>query len=166
MTTSYPFQFIGSSIDEADDFQKDTLIYRFHSAKSGHRYEVHIERYIEHLCCIKFFDLSVGQYLGRFSRTTDTFEPRTIFRTIVNIALDALNRDRQSSFFFIGAADERDVSGKSTRRFRVYQQYVSTLSMEEQFELFFFNKHSMGLMVNRKSVSDIDSYVQHILEYL
>lgn len=162
----YPFQFVGVSTDDADSYQVDTLIYRFHSRKSGHRYEVHIERYIEHLCCVKFFDLSVGQFRGRYSQTTDTFEPRTIFRTVANIALDALERDAASSFFFIGAADSRDDSGVNTRRFRVYQSYVNNLGMDDQFQKLFFNKYSMGILVNRSAVPDIDGYVSRIIDFI
>ena len=105
---SYPFEFIGISKIGADKYQIDTLIYRFRSSKSAHEYEVHIERYIEHLCCVKFFDTSSTRGFGRFSQLTETFEPRTIFGTIANIAMDALNRDMLASFCFIGAADERD----------------------------------------------------------
>lgn len=162
----YPFQFVGVSTDDADDYQIDTLIYRFHSKKSGHRYEVHIERYVEHLCCVKFFDLSVGQFRGRYSQTTDTFEPRTIFRTVADIALDALQRDKDSSFFFVGAADSRDDSGVNTRRFRVYQIYVNSLGMNDQFLKFFFNKYSVGVLVNRNAVSDVDTYIQKIIKFI
>ena len=87
----YPFEFVGVSKTGADKYQQDTLIYRFRSLKSSHEYEVHVERYVEHLCCIKFFDTSSTHGFGRFSRLSDTFEPRTIFRTVADIARDALN---------------------------------------------------------------------------
>ena len=54
----YPFEFVGVSKTGADKYQQDTLVYRFRSLKSSHEYEVHVERYVEHLCCIKFFDTS------------------------------------------------------------------------------------------------------------
>ena len=89
----YPFEFVGISTVGADAYQRDTLIYSFRSSKSCHEYEVHVERYVEHLCCIKFFDTSATHGLGRFSQLSDTFEPRKIIRTVADIALDSLNRN-------------------------------------------------------------------------
>lgn len=167
MDIAYSFEFIGISKDDADKYQVDTLIYRFHSTKSGHRYEVHIERYIEHLCCVKFFDTSATHGLGKYSQLSDTFEPRTIFRTITEIVIDALRRDPLSSFCFIGAADSRDkFGGVRTRRYRVYQAYVQNLDIDEQFESVFLDQHSLALLVNRKAVADIDSYAARVIDFI
>ena len=53
---SYPFQFVSVNTVGADKYLKDTLVYVFLSEKSGHRYEVDIERYANRLCGVKFFD--------------------------------------------------------------------------------------------------------------
>ena len=47
--TGYPFEFIGSNTVGADRYLQETLIYVFRSEKSGHRYQVNIERYAENL---------------------------------------------------------------------------------------------------------------------
>ena len=165
--SSYPFEFIGISKTCSDKYQQDTLIYRFRSSKSSHEYEVHVERYVEHLSCIKFFDTSSSHGFGRFSQLSETFEPRTIFRTVANIALDALKRDPLSSFCFIGAADDRDApDGVQTRRYRVYKAYIRRLGLEEQFESAFFDQHSFAALINRKAVSDMDAYMQSILDFI
>lgn len=165
--SSYPFEFIGISTVGADKYQQDTLIYSFRSSKSAHEYEVHVERFVEHLCCIKFFDTSATHGLGRFSRLSDTFEPRTIFRTVADIALDALKRDPQSSFCFIGAADNRDTpNGVQTRRYRVYKAYIRRLGLEEQFESVFFDQQSFVVLVNRKAVTDMADYTKRLLEFI
>jgi hypothetical protein len=164
---SYPFEFIGISMTGADAYQLDTLIYRFRSTKSLHEYEVHVERYIEHLCCIKFFDTSSVRSLGRFSQMTDTFEPRTIFRTVADIALDALRHDPMASFCFIGAADRRDTPGGiKTRRYRVYKEFIRRLGLEQQFELAFYDEQSLAILVNRTAVTDISTYAQRLLEFI
>ena len=41
----YPYTFVGIDTTKSDAYQIDTLVYRFESAKSGHQYEVHVERY-------------------------------------------------------------------------------------------------------------------------
>lgn len=167
LNMAYPFEFIGISRDDADEFQQDTLIYRFHSEKSGHRYEVHVERYVEHLSCVKFFDTTAMHGLGKYSQLSNTFEPRTIFRTITEVTLDALKRDPLSSFCFIGAADSRDdSSGVNTRRYRVYQTYVRNLDIDDLFESVFIDKHSLALLINRKAVDDFDSYVGRVLDFI
>lgn len=53
-------------------------------------------------------------------------KPRTIFYTLFNIMLDVLKKDPKASFFFIGAEDEKDEPGRTTRRFRVYHRFVSS----------------------------------------
>lgn len=165
--SSYPFEFIGISKTVADKYQMDTLIYRFRSTKSSHEYEVHVERFVNHLCCIKFFDTSSVHRFGRFSQLTDTFEPRTIFHTVADIALDALSRDSLSSFCFIGAADDRDApDGVRTRRYRVYKAYIKRLGLEEQFESAFHDLYSLGVLINRKAVTDINAYMQQILDFV
>ena len=165
--SSYPFEFIGISKTGADKYQLDTLIYRFRSSKSFHEYEVHVERYVESLCCVKFFDTSSIHGIGRFSQLSDTFEPRTIFRTVANIALDVHSRYPLSSFCFIGAADNRDSpDGAQTRRYRVYKAYIRRLAIEELFELVFFDQQSFVLLANRKAVTDIDSYSMRLLQFL
>lgn len=163
---SYPFEFVGISKTSADQYQIDTLIYRFRSTKSHHEYEVHIERYVEHLCCIKFFDTTSTYGFGRFSHATNTFEPRTIFRTVAEIATEALSRDPLASFCFIGATDDHDTSdGVRTRRYRVYKAYVRHLGLESLFEMAFFDQHSLILLANRKAVSDIEYYSGQMLHF-
>jgi len=165
--SSYPFELVGISKTGADKYQLDTLVYRFRSSKSSHEYEVHVERYVEHMCCIKFFDTSSTLGFGRFSRLSDTFEPRTIFRTVADIAVDALSRDPQSSFCFIGAADDRNTpNGVQTRRYRVYKAYIKRLGLEEQFETAFFDQQSLVILINRKAVKDIDDYAKRLLQFI
>ena len=131
--TSYPFQFIGTNTIGADQYLQNTLVYAFRSEKSGHQYQVNIERYVEHLCGVKFFDQTTDVRTGKFSNLSDTYEPRTIFRTVADIALDAYNRDPLSSFFLIGAADSRDRKSATTRRFRVYASFVNNLNLTHLF---------------------------------
>ena len=123
--SGYPYSFIGIDTTCADDYQIDSLLYSFESAKSLHTYTVRIERYVNGLHCIKFFDSTTPTSKGSFSHLSSTFEPRKIFRTIVDIALDVLRKDRLASFLFIGAADGRDVIGMPTRRYIQSIQIVS-----------------------------------------
>ena len=164
--TSYPFQFVGINTVGADKYLQDTLVYVFQSEKSGHRYEVNIERYANRLCGVKFFDQTTDIRTGKFSQLSGTYEPRTILRTVAEIALDAYRRDPLSSFFFVGAADSRDRSSATTRRHRVYATFVHNLGLDAIFRTIELKDVSMSVLVNRKAVPDVDAYIQSILEFI
>ena len=67
----------------------------------------------------------------------------------------------------ISTADERDTpDGIRTRRYRVYKAYIKRLGLEEQFESAFFDQHSLAALINRKTVTDIDAYMQRILNFI
>ncbi|MBQ9357903.1 MAG: hypothetical protein IJT98_11535 [Prevotella sp.] len=144
----YPFVFVGIDTSITDDYQKDALLYRFESEKSHHHYLVRIERYVKGLHCIKFFDETTDASKGSFSHLSATYEPRSIFRTIVDIALDVLRKNPKASFMYIGAADEKDAEGRPTRRYRVYQMYMTEFDVHDLFEPADFISHSMSLLVN------------------
>jgi len=164
--TGYPFEFIGSNTVGADKYLLETLVYAFWSEKSGHRYQVNIERYAEHLCGVKFFDLTTDIRIGKFSNLSATYEPRTIFRTVANIALDAYRRDPLASFFLVGAADSRDRQTVTTRRFRIYATFVNNLNLTHLFRIVELKDQSMIVLLNRKSVPDVDAYMQRILDFV
>ena len=162
----YPFQFVGTDTTTADKYLQATLIYAFKSEKSGHQYQVNVERYMDHLYCVKFFDLTPEAKIGKFSVLSGTYEPRTIFRTVANIALDVYRRDSEASFFFIGAADSRDRQGVKTRRYRVYISFVNDLNLSDVFSIIELKDQSMCVLLNRKAVHDRDAYMQRILEFV
>jgi hypothetical protein len=126
MKDGYPFIFQMNDKAGHDELLEYTLQYRFTSERSHHTYIVRVERYIEHSYCIKFFDKANMLSENKFSLRTSTFEPRTIFYTLFNIMLDVLKKDPKASFFFIGAEDEKDEPGRTTRRFSVYHRFVSS----------------------------------------
>ena len=164
--TGYPFEFMGSNKVGADKYLLETLVYVFRSEKSGHRYQVNIERYAEHLCGVKFFDLTTDIRIGKFSNLSATFEPRTIFRTVAEIAADVCQRDSDASFFFIGAADSRDRSSATTRRHRIYNQFVAILDVTDRYRIIEMKAQSMTILLNRKAVPDMDAYMQRIIEFI
>lgn len=127
---------------------------------------MNIEQYVEHLCGIKFFDQTTDIRTGKFSNLSATNEPRTIFRTVANIALDAYRRDPQSSFFLIGAADSRDRKSATTRRFRIYVSFVNNLNLTHLFRIIELKNQSMIVLLNRKAVPDVDAYMRRILDFM
>ena len=94
---------------------------------------------------------------------TATFEPRKIVSSVLNIMLDVYEHDRQASFFFIGAEDEKDVAGKSTRRFNFYADFVLSVISDKFFWHFRVDALSLYVLVNKESVDDAESLVNRII---
>ncbi len=166
MTDGYPFIFQMNDKSEHDELLEYTLQYRFKSLRSNHTYIVRVEKYIEHSYCVKFFDKANMSSDNKYSLRTGTFEPRTIFYTIFNIMLDVLKKDPKASFFFIGANDEKDEPGKTTRRFRIYHRFVSSVVGENLFEHHRNNALSLYILVNKQSVGDIPDFTKRITDYV
>jgi hypothetical protein len=162
------YRFIFQMNDKAghDELLEYTLQYRFTSERSHHTYIVRVERYIGHSYCIKFFDKANMLSENKFSLRTSTFEPRTIFYTLFNIMLDVLKKDPNASFFFIGAEDEKDEPGRTTRRFRVYHRFVSSVVGETVFEHHRNNELSLYILVNKQYVEDIPQFTKKITDYV
>lgn len=162
----YPFIFQMNDRSYSDDLLEYTMQYRFKSTKSNHTYIVRVERYKEHTYCVKFFDKANMSSDDKFSLRTATFEPRTIVYTVLNFMFDVLKRDEKASFFFIGAEDEKDIPGRSTRRFRFYSKLVLSVVTDSVFEHFRSVSLSLYILVNKKHVGDIQSYVKRINDYV
>ena len=164
MADGYPFIFSMNDSTGADGELITTLQYRFKSEKSRHTYIVRVEKYIHHLYCLKFFDKAMMDSKQKFSLRTNTFEPRTIFYTLYHIMIDVLRKDPKASFFFIGAEDENDELGKSTRRYNVYRKFVLSTISDNQFDHYRVNDLSLYILMNKESGENNPKLVDVIIE--
>ena len=164
MTDGYPFIFQMNDKSVKGNLLEYALQYRFKSTKSNHTYIVRVEKYVEHAYCLKFFDKATMHSDNKFSLRTGTFEPRTIFYTLLHIMMDVYQRDPKASFFFIGAEDEKDEMGETTRRYRIYRSFVSDVLSSRVFKHHRNNELSLYILVNRESVSDEQQFVQRITD--
>lgn len=115
---------------------------------------------------MKFYDESTDISTGKFDKLSSTFEARKILRTVTNICLDVLKSDPDASFFFVGSTDRKDVAGKTSRRFRVYQSYVRNMGYDQMFFKSFLDNYSSIVLVNLKSVADINAYLKSIRDFI
>ena len=168
MVDGYPFVFVMNDRHASAKHLEYVIQYRFRSERSKHTYIVRVEKYERHSYCLKFFDKSNRNSNSKYNLRTNTFEPRTILYTIYHIMLDVLQNDDMASFFFIGAEDERDVLGASTRRYRVYRRFVSSVVSDRVFQHYRVNDMSLYILVNKYSIpeSDRDRYVNDIVMYV
>lgn len=164
MTDGYPFIFQMNDKTMKDKLLEYVLQYRFKSSKSNRTYIVRVERYIEHTYCLKFFDKANMLSENKFSLRTGTYEPRTIFYTLLHIMMDVYQKDPKASFFFIGAEDEKDEMGDTTRRYRIYRSFVSDVLSNKIFKHHRNNELSLYILVNRESVVNEKLFVQRITD--
>jgi hypothetical protein len=101
---------------------------------------------------------------NKFSLRTGTFEPRTIFYTLLNIMMDVLKKDPAASFFFIGAEDEKDEPGVATRRFKVYVKFVLSTIGDNVFKHYRVNDLSLYILANKAHVEDMEGYVDKVIK--
>ena len=164
MVDGYPFIFQMNDKSVKDNLLEYALQYRFKSTKSNHTYIVRVEKYVEHTYCIKFFDKANMLSDNKFSLRTSTYEPRTIFYTLMHILMDVYQRDPKASFFFIGAEDEKDEMGEATRRYRIYRSFVSDVLSSKIFKHHRNNELSLYILVNREAVENEQQYVLRITD--
>ena len=96
---------------------------------------------------------------------TNTFEPRRIINTCINIMLSIYNDDDMASFGFIGANGLDEESTYCTKRYRVYSTLMATYFSDNDF----YHKENKGkssyMLINRKMllkepnlISDIENF--------
>ena len=78
--------------------------------------------------------------------------------------MDVYHNDLKASFFFIGAEDEKDEMGETTRRYRIYRSFVSNVLSSKIFKHHRNNELSLYILVNRASVENEQQYVQRITD--
>ncbi len=164
MFEGYPFTFVMNDKDDTDDLLLYTMQYRFKSSKSHHTYIVRVEKYPQHVYCLKFFDKANINSKEKYSLKTNTFEPRKILYTMYHIFLEVLKKDNKASLFFIGAEDDRDELGETTRRYRLYRKFVSSIISNKMFEHFRINELSLYILINKNSDIKPDILVNKIVE--
>ena len=84
----------------------------------------------------------------------------------MNIMQHVLEEDENASFFFIGADDDKDERGKSTRRYRVYHNFATSVVGEELFEHFRYDNLSLYILVNKNNIKDTERLAQQISNYV
>ena len=166
MLDGYPFIFQMNDYSCSDELLEYTMQYRFKSTKSHHTYIVRVEKYAEHTYCVKFFDKANMLSKDKYSLRSATFEPRKIVSTVLNVMLDVYKRDEKASFFFIGAEDEKDIPGRATRRFNFYADFVLSVITDKVFRHFRNDPLSLYILVNKRYVDDMGSYVKRINDYV
>lgn len=127
LESAYPFLFIMNLKDEANqDGLLQVKLYRFKSTKSKITYIVRVEKYMYNIYAVKFYPKKYKDSKNKYRIATNTFEPRRIINTCINIMLSIYKEDTMASFGFIGANGLNENSTNCTKRYRVYSKIMAT----------------------------------------
>ena len=99
---AYPFTFVQREQGDNEGIEYIDL-YHFKSTKSHLWYIVRVEYYTCHIYGVKFYPKNFRLSPDKYRLMTNTFEPRRIINTCINVMLQVYDKDSKASFGFIGA---------------------------------------------------------------
>lgn len=147
MIFSYPYRFV-QNFNRSSGHLKYKRLYTFKSTKSNQWYWVWVEYYDYNMYAIKFHLKAHRLSKRKYNLLSNTFEPRRIVFTCIQIMLSIYEEDDHASFGFIGANMEKeDVS--DTKRFRFYRSIMATYFSERHFTHVETPAKSAYLMINK-----------------
>lgn len=157
---SYPYIYI----QRCKSYDKGILyidIYRFKSIKSNLTYMVRVERYDHNMYAVKFYQKNHRHSDKKYQLLSNTFEPRRILYTVMNIMIDIYKGNPKASFGFIGANCENEDTA-NTKRYRVYNKLVATRVSNEIFKHVEDKRTSAYMLVNRKELEEYPDLIEKI----
>lgn len=170
LSDAYPFHHLQREYPE-DEGLLYVDLYHFKSTKSHLWYIVRVECYECHIYGVKFFQKNHRLSKDKYRLMSNTFEPRRIVNTCVNIMLKVYAENPKASFGFIGSnCIGEDI--KYTKRFRFYSRIVATY-----FDTTFFTHNentdkSTYMLINNafgaehpNLVGDIESFFTERYDY-
>lgn len=126
-------------------------VYHFKSLKSKLWYIVRVECYKQHVYAVKFYPKKYESSPNKYRLLTNTFEPRRIVNTCINILLDTYSNDSRASFGFIGANDLGESTYK-TRRYRFYATLIASYFDDKKFVHVENVQKSAYLLINKNEM--------------
>ena len=160
MDTSYPYIYLrriyncGCGILYID-------LYRFKSTKSNLTYMVRVERYEHNMHAVKFYQKNHRHSPKKYQLLSNTFEPRRILYTVMNIMVEIFHANPKASFGFIGANCENEGT-ENTKRYRVYNKLVASKVGEDFFEHVENKRSSAYMLINRKELQEHPNLIEKI----
>lgn len=158
---------IGQSVPE--------FFYTFTSPKSNKTYHVHIEEHPNHFYAVKFHLKDHKKDKNKYNILVNYFETRPVIYTCIAIMLEIAEKDKKSSFGFIGSNtmlvrnkdkhgvefyshSEEPLTDKGTKRFRIYSMIMTTFFSIDSFRhMILENKNAYALL--RASEMEKDNHL-------
>lgn len=160
LESAYPFFFIQKDEGNEDGLLSISL-YRFKSTKSNLVYIVRVEQYECSIYAIKFYQKNHRLSHNKYRIMTNTFEPRKIINTCINIMLSIYEKNSKASFGFIGANGFNEDT-KCTKRYRVYSRIVATYFSDRVFYHKENIEKSAYMLINNIALKENPDLIQQI----
>lgn len=161
---SYPFSFIQRKYDLDDPDLKFIELYHFKSEKSKLWYIVRVECYDKDAYAVKFYLKNHRLSPNKYQMLTNTYEPRRIIYSVMNVMLHIFSQNRQASFAFIGANSEGE-SESETKRYRVYCRIVANLLGNKEFEHYENKSKSAYALISRRQLNQYPHLVEEFEDF-
>lgn len=146
-------------------------LYHFKSIKSNLWYIVRVECYECHIYGVKFYQKNHRLSKDKYRILSNTFEPRRIVNTCINIMLSVYESDKNASFGFIGSNSIGE-GIRFTKRFRFYSRMMATYFGTEIFLHKENIEKSTYMLINKSFlsenpnlISDIESFFLERYDY-
>lgn len=159
---SYPFRFVHRHYNCGNGIRY-TDVYRFKSTKSNLTYFVNVERYDYNMYAVKFYQKNHRHSPRKYQILSNTFEPRRMIYTCMNVMLAVLEENPRASFGFIGANCEGEDIG-NTKRYRVYRKIVATKISDSSFQHIRNKSKSAYMLINRAELEVQPDLIDRIEE--
>ena len=159
---SYPFRFVHRHRDCGNGILYID-VYRFKSTKSNLIYFVNVERYDYNMYAVKFYQKNHKLSPKKYQILSNTFEPRRMIYTCMNVMLSVFAENPRASFGFIGANCEGEDTA-NTKRYRVYNKIVATKISTEQFKHIENVEKSAYMLINRSELAKHPDLIDRIEE--
>lgn len=91
---------------------------------------------------------------NKYSVLTNTYEPRRIVMTCINVMLEIYRKDDHASFGFIGSNLVEEKGTDNTKRFRFYKRIMATYFSEKYFIHQENSPKSAYLMLNKAELAN------------
>lgn len=111
---------------------------------------------------VKFYPKKYKDSKNKYRIATNTFEPRRIINTCINIMLSIYKEDTMASFGFIGANGLNENSTNCTKRYRVYSKIMATYFSSERFYHKENKEKSAYMLINKKSLHKDENLISKI----
>jgi hypothetical protein len=160
LAEAYPFYHIMDERVERDGHIK-TLLYRFKSTKSNMTYIVLVEHYVYDVFAVKFYPKSWADSPNKYRKLTNTFEPRKIIYTCINIMLSIYEQYPNASFGFVGANRINETTVE-TKRYKVYSTIIATYFSSRLFYHKENKDKSAYLLINNVSLRENPLLIREI----
>mgnify|MGYP000021174237 FL=1 len=163
LENSYPFRFIMNEYEEEpDEGFSHLMLFKFKSTKSNLTYIVRVEVYKYHIYAVKFYLKNMQDSKNKYRIATNTYEPRRIINTCINIMLSIYEKDPEASFGFIGANGLDEDSTYCTKRYRFYSRLMATYFSNEKFYHKENKAKSAYMLINNKVLDRNPDLVREI----